>query len=82
MHLREGIVQGNARSGIDLATQLFVLHRHGSRYPTSTSNVVYKIQNNSIATTNKATFSGDLSFLNTWTYKLGEQILTPVGKQE
>jgi len=32
--------------------------------------------------TGKGTFNGKLAFLNTWTYKLGEQILTPVGKQE
>lgn len=26
--------------------------------------------------------SGDLSFLNSWTYKLGEEILTPFGRQQ
>ena len=57
---------------------LYVLHRHGSRYPTSTSSVVEKITNN----TGKFQASGALAFLNDWTYKLGEQILVPVGKQE
>lgn len=58
--------------------QLFVLHRHGSRYPTSTSSFAGKVVNN----TGKVTYSGELEFLNTWTNKLGEQILTPIGKQE
>ena len=55
---------------------LYMLSRHGSRYPTSTPSVVGKILD--------ATFqaSGQLDFLNDWTYKLGEAILVPVGKQE
>lgn len=57
---------------------LYVLHRHGSRYPTSTPEVVEKIVNNSA--TLQAT--GQLAFLNDWTYKLGGQILVPIGKQE
>ena len=32
--------------------------------------------------TGKANYTGQLSFLNNWTYKLGAEILTPVGKQE
>ena len=59
-------------------TYLYMLSRHGSRYPTSTSSVVGKILNN----TGSFTASGQLDFLNDWTYKLGEQILVPVGKQE
>ena len=57
---------------------LYMLHRHGSRYSTGAPGVVGKIVNN----TGKFTASGALSFLNDWTYKLGEQILTPVGHQE
>ena len=59
-------------------TYLYMLSRHGSRYPTSTPSVVSKILN----ATGKYQASGALSFLNGWTYKLGQQILTPVGKQE
>jgi len=55
-----------------------MLHRHGARYPTSTTSTVTKIVN----ATGKFNATGKLAFLNTWTYKLGEQILTPVGKQE
>lgn len=32
--------------------------------------------------TGKANFTGELSFLNAWTYQLGAEILVPVGKQE
>lgn len=57
---------------------LYMLSRHGSRYPTSTPSVVGKIVNN----TGKFQATGQLEFLNDWTYKLGQQILVPVGKQE
>lgn len=62
-------------------TWMNMLSRHGSRYPTSGSgaaNFGQKITN----ATGKANFTGDLSFLNTWTYRLGAEILVPVGKQE
>ena len=59
-------------------TYLYMLSRHGSRYPTSEPSVVGKIVNN----TGSFNATGDLAFLNDWTYKLGEQILVPVGKQE
>lgn len=55
-----------------------MLSRHGSRYPTSTASFAGKIANN----TGKFNATGKLAFLNNWTYKLGQQILTPVGKQE
>ncbi|KAK3076121.1 hypothetical protein LTS18_013861, partial [Coniosporium uncinatum] len=57
-----------------------MLHRHGARYPTATYGIVKKLTNRTIGGNWQA--SGQLSFLNNWTYKLGEQILTPVGKQE
>lgn len=57
-------------------TQLHMLSRHGARYPTEKPSVVDKLQNASF------TADGPLAFLNDWTYKLGEQILVPVGKQE
>jgi hypothetical protein len=58
-----------------------MLSRHGSRYPTRGSGaptLAAKLKNAS--STLNAT--GDLAFLNTWTYKLGAEILVPVGKQE
>jgi hypothetical protein len=64
-------------------TFVYMLSRHGSRYPTVGSGApklgekLMKANSNS---TLKAT--GDLAFLNTWQYKLGAEILVPVGKQE
>lgn len=60
---------------------LYMLSRHGSRYPTTGSGaptLAAKLKNAS--STLNAT--GAVSFLNGWTYKLGAEILVPVGKQE
>ena len=57
------------------------LHRHGSRYPTTGSGVELfgaRIMN----ATGKFNATGDLSFLNTWKYQLGDEILVPRGRQE
>ncbi|KAL9587999.1 MAG: hypothetical protein Q9203_003182 [Teloschistes exilis] len=64
--------------------QVHVLHRHGSRYPTSGSGVSkFGV---ALASQVKAgtagNFTGALSFLNSWSYKLGSEILVPVGRQE
>jgi hypothetical protein len=60
-----------------------ILHRHGARYPTSGSApsvFAAKIHNASAGAGFTAT--GPLTFLNTWTYKLGAEILTPLGRQQ
>ncbi|KAI0302585.1 phosphoglycerate mutase-like protein [Russula brevipes] len=60
-----------------------ILHRHGARYPTSgsaPSAFATKIHNASTGAGFTAT--GPLAFLNTWTYKLGAEILTPLGRQQ
>ena len=65
--------------------QLNMLSRHGSRYPTKGSgveNLAAKIKNYTTGVLGDVTFSGDLSFLNSWDYKLGQEILVPVGKEE
>lgn len=62
--------------------ELHMLHRHGARYPTSSEGVVglgEKIVN---FTTKGQHFEGSLGFLNDWRYRLGAEILVPVGKQE
>ncbi|GLB35545.1 putative phosphoglycerate mutase-like protein [Lyophyllum shimeji] len=65
-------------------TGLHFLHRHGARYPTSwaayggPANLARRL--NAVAEHWNA--SGDLEFLNDWTYKLGEEILTPFGRQQ
>ena len=65
--------------------QLNMLSRHGSRYPTTGAGATLlaaKIQNFTNGTLGTVTFEGELSFLNTWKYFLGNEILVPVGKQE
>ena len=55
--------------------QLNMLSRHGSRYPTKGSGVedlAAKIKNYTTGVFGDVTFSGDLGFLNSWDYKLGE----------
>jgi hypothetical protein len=64
-------------------TYLYMLHRHGSRYPTTGSGAPTlgaKLLNATLTGKFKAT--GDVAFLNSWKYLLGAEILTPVGKQE
>lgn len=61
--------------------QVQMLSRHGSRYPTSGSDVVRfgkKIADQG----GKATFKGPLAFLQNWKYELGSDILVPKGRQE
>ena len=65
--------------------QLNMLSRHGSRYPTTGAGaelLAEKIQNYTNGTLGDITFKGELSFLNSWKYLLGNEILVPVGKQE
>lgn len=57
---------------------LNMLSRHGSRYPTDPITVGSAIANAS----GNANYTGSLSFLNSWKYNLGLNILTPWGRQE
>ncbi|CAL3962049.1 unnamed protein product [Diplocarpon coronariae] len=62
-------------------TQVQMLSRHGSRYPTSGANVnVFGDKMNNLTGTFQA--SGQLAFLNNWKYELGREILVPRGRQE
>lgn len=64
-------------------SQVHLLHRHGSRYPTGTSSVASFGQKVYNLTTNKtASWSGELSFLSNWKYQLGAEILVARGRQE
>ena len=61
--------------------QVQMLSRHGSRYPTSGSDVVRfgeKVANESAT----ASFKGSLSFMNDWEYLMGKEILVSKGRQE
>jgi hypothetical protein len=64
--------------------QVHLLHRHGARYPTGDSSISsFAAKVHSTAITGKGfSASGALSFLNTWTYKLGAETLTPFGRSQ
>jgi len=70
-------------SGCEL-NQAHLLHRHGARYPSTsgdTNNFAAKLH--AIVTNGTGfTATGSLSFLNTWTYKLGAELLTPFGREQ
>ncbi|VDC02885.1 unnamed protein product [Peniophora sp. CBMAI 1063] len=65
-------------------TGLHFVHRHGARYPTSwaayggPSFLAQRLHE----TTDEWDAEGELEFLNNWTYKLGEEVLTPFGRQQ
>lgn len=65
-------------------TGLHFLHRHGARYPTSwaayggPAALAGRLHESAANWTAK----GELGFLNSWTYKLGEEVLTPFGRQQ
>ena len=64
-------------------SQVNVLHRHGARYPTGTSSVsTFGSKLYNITSNGTATWSGQLSFLNSWEYQLGAEILVARGRQE
>ena len=65
-------------------TQVHLLHRHGARYPTAGSSPSQFAAKVHAAATSEGGFnaSGPLAFLNTWTYDLGAEILTPFGREQ
>ncbi|KAF9559236.1 phytase [Agrocybe pediades] len=65
-------------------TGLHLLHRHGARYPTGWCDYGGPATFAKKLHTDPSSWnaSGVLSFLNDWTYKLGEEVLTPFGRQQ
>ncbi|KAF2113734.1 histidine phosphatase superfamily [Lophiotrema nucula] len=65
-------------------TQMHLLYRHGARYPTSDAAPAVFAQklNNATKTQAGLAFSGELSFLSNWTYRLGAELLTPFGRAQ
>ena len=61
-----------------------MLHRHGSRYPTTGAGVQVFGEGLTALLKNGSAgnFTGALSFVNQWSYGLGAEILVPVGRQE
>ncbi|KIM19365.1 hypothetical protein M408DRAFT_13500, partial [Serendipita vermifera MAFF 305830] len=64
-----------------------ILHRHGARYPTgwpgyATPGMLASRFHHAASTGQGIKAHGPLAFLNTWTYKLGTEVLTPFGRQQ
>ncbi|KAF9242010.1 histidine phosphatase superfamily [Melanogaster broomeanus] len=65
-------------------TGVHLLHRHGARYPADVSSTsgppgfALRLRDHA----GNFTASGPLSFLNDWTYKLGQEGLTPFGRAQ
>lgn len=64
--------------------QVHLLHRHGARYPTTGAPPSAFATKVHAAVTNGTGFTatGPLSFLNTWKYQLGAELLTPFGREQ
>ncbi|THH09693.1 hypothetical protein EW145_g1832 [Phellinidium pouzarii] len=67
-----------------VVTGLHFLHRHGARYPTAFASYGGPANFSSRLHESAAGWngSGKLGFMNDWTYKLGEEVLTPFGRQQ
>lgn len=60
-----------------------LLMRHGARYPTSGDAAeLFATRLLNASATGKFHASGDLEFLNDWSYKLGSDILNAFGRQQ
>ncbi|ORY32143.1 putative phytase [Naematelia encephala] len=57
------------------------LQRHGARYPTSGGDGPLSVAMR-LKEAEGWTAKGDLAFLNDWEHKLGEEVLTPFGRQQ
>ena len=63
-------------------TQMHMVHRHGSRYPTSSASVANFPARVAELLANGTRFTGNLAFLNSWEYQLGKEELTALGRQQ
>jgi hypothetical protein len=63
-------------------TQVHLLHRHGSRYPSDSETVSQLAQKVAAARARGTKFTGDLAFLNDYVWAEGVNVLVPLGRQE
>ncbi|KAI0665367.1 phosphoglycerate mutase-like protein [Trametes maxima] len=65
-------------------TGLHLLHRHGARYPTGQASFGGPANFSARLAQSPESWQarGELEFMNDWTYQLGEEILTPFGRQQ
>ncbi|KAG9248531.1 acid phosphatase [Calycina marina] len=75
-----GVAEFPLPAGANIS-QVQMLSRHGSRYPTTGSNV-QDLGDKIAKYSGKFQATGLLSFLNDWKYELGAEILVPRGRQE
>ncbi|MCJ1471081.1 hypothetical protein MMC07_009729 [Pseudocyphellaria aurata] len=76
-----GVKEYPLPAGADIV-QVHMLHRHASRYASVNSSSEKLGRGLVQAVKDGAKFSGKLSFLNTFTYGLGVEVLVPIGQQE
>ena len=72
------------RSGKCMLRQVHILHRHGARYPTagSPTELVRALVSRNALGAQHVSFSGPLQFLNKYVYRLGEELLVAVGRDQ
>lgn len=65
--------------------QVHILHRHGARYPTSSSHEATSVFGAAVSNATKAgtlDATGDMAFLNSWNFSIGVEVLVHQGAQE
>lgn len=67
-------------NGTCTLSQVHILHRHGARYPTQGAPT--KLVQALLHARNSITFSGPLAFLANYEYRLGEELLVPLGREQ
>ncbi|PKI85666.1 hypothetical protein MVES1_000012 [Malassezia vespertilionis] len=75
------LVTPSTSKGVCTLAQVHILHRHGSRYPTTgaPTELVRQFLKEKKGT---LSFDGPLAFLNTYTYRQGRELLVPLGRQQ
>jgi len=78
------LVTPEAANGTCNLTQVHILHRHGSRYPTSGSPTekVAELLRTHKRGKDGLWFDGPLAFLNNYEYRVGSELLVPLGRAQ
>ncbi|WFD32428.1 hypothetical protein MSPP1_003475 [Malassezia sp. CBS 17886] len=71
-----------AANGSCTLSQVHILHRHGARYPTGGSPTELVKPLLIARDEGRTKFSGDLAFMNTYTYRVGAELLVPLGREQ
>jgi len=72
---------GDLEPGCEV-TGVHVLHRHGARFPTSSTSEGAPLFGATVANATNLNATGPLAFLNDWRYTLGAEVLVAVGRQQ